>query len=108
MEAPIAQIHESLERLRAQQKRARVRGKTPTYFTNAVLDPLRVDIVELIRDTGDCEKRMYEDVSVAVDGNEWRPNLKLRQVPVPLPLRNPTETYNMRSYLEAASQLIND
>ena len=51
---------------------------------------------------------MYEDVSLADDGNDWTPHLKLRQVPVPLPLRNPTETYDMRSYLEAASQLIND
>ena len=59
MDASLASIRTALEQLHAQNVATISHAKRTAYFTNAVLNPQRLDILELIRDADAFEASLY-------------------------------------------------
>ena len=59
MEAQLASIRASLESLHTQNIATIAHASRPAYFTNAVLNPQRLDILELIRDADALESSLF-------------------------------------------------
>ena len=59
METHVAAIHASLDQLHALHARTAESSRRRPYFTNAVLNPAHVDILELIRDADAFEASLF-------------------------------------------------
>lgn len=108
METHVAAIHASLDQLHALHARTAESSRRRPYFTNAVLNPAHVDILELIRDADAFEASLF--VAPAKGERTSAPEAPkpaLRPVPVPSPLKHPrTEPCDARTYLLAAEKLL--
>lgn len=108
METHLAAIHASLDQLHALHARISESSSRPSYFTNAVLNPGRVDILELIRDADAFEASLFVAPTKGErTGAPEAPKPALRPVAVPTPLKQPrTEPSDARTYLLAAEKLL--
>lgn len=105
MDAQVAAISTSLDALRAQHERAAAAERAPRIFTNAVLNPARIDILELIRDADALEASLF--VNAPADDADERDGPRPRQVQpieVPSPLRRGST--DVPSLLAAAERVI--
>lgn len=105
MDAQVAAISTSLDALRAQHERAAAAERAPRIFTNAVLNPARIDILELIRDADALEASLFvnapADDADEQDGPRPRP---VQPIEVPSPLRRGST--DVPSLLAAAERVI--
>lgn len=107
METHLAAIHTSLDQLHALHARMAESSSRHPYFTNAVLNPTHVDILELIRDADAFEASLFVAPKGERVGASEAPKPALRPVPVPTPLKQPrTESSDARTYLLAAEKLL--
>lgn len=106
METHLAAIHASLDQLHALHARMNEASKQKECFTQAVLHPGQVDILELIRDADAFEASLFVSQGER-SGDIKAPKPALRPVTVPTPLKQPrTETSDARTYLLAAEKLL--
>lgn len=113
MEAPLASLHGSLDAIRAQCSASKSTDSAPSYFTNAVLRPDNVDILELIRDADQLEASMFayppEDVE-RERGAETPRAPQIKPVHIPTPLRKGVTSapgeHSAQFYLLAAEKLM--
>lgn len=99
MDAQIASISDSLARIDALHKHESAAQSQPQFFTNAVLGPARIDILELIRDADQLEASLFAPSSRAGDDAAERGTVasalseaeqlvpQLRAIRMPTPLR---------------------
>ncbi|WFD20247.1 hypothetical protein MCAP1_002491 [Malassezia caprae] len=107
METHLAAIHASLDELHALHARMAESSGRRAYFTNAVLNPAHVDILELIRDADAFEASLFVAPRGERAGAPEAPKPALRPVSVPTPLKQPrTESSDARTYLLAAEKLL--
>lgn len=114
MEAQLASIRASLESLHTQNIATIAHASRPAYFTNAVLNPQRLDILELLRDADALESSLFvtnrqpnSENAPGPSTTPAEPKPFLRPVPVPTPLKQaPTSDTDARTYLLAAEKLL--
>ena len=91
MDASLASIRTALEQLHAQNVATISHAKRTAYFTNAVLNPQRLDILELIRDADAFEASLYvsapPEPTPGPSTAPAEPKPHFRSVPVPTPLK---------------------
>lgn len=108
MDAQVAAIASALDALRIQNDQSAAFERIPRVFTNAVLNPEKIDILELIRDADPLEASLFapsRQSDDASDGREEgsRPRL-LHPIAVPAPLREGST--DVAALLNAAEGLI--
>ena len=111
MDASLASIRTALEQLHAQNVATISHAKRTAYFTNAVLNPQRLDILELIRDADAFEASLYvsapPEPTPGPSTAPAEPKPHFRAVPVPTPLKQSHQAdSDARTYLLAAEKLL--
>lgn len=111
MDASLASIRTALEQLHAQNVATISHAKRTAYFTNAVLNPQRLDILELIRDADAFEASLYvsapPEPTPGPSTAPAEPKPHFRSVPVPTPLKQSHHAdSDARTYLLAAEKLL--
>ena len=95
MDAHLAPITASLDQIHALHRRGQAASRRPAFFTNAVLNPQQLDILELIRDADQLEASLFaypggrpDDAGDAgpsgADSEAAHPRLRAVRMPTPL------------------------
>lgn len=117
MDGSLASMRDALAQIERQHANLAQHAARPAYFTNAVLRPQQLDILELIRDADALESTLFRPATregAPLDAAPSAPRLtaapSVAPIPVPAALQQPRtdDDDDARPFLEAAEQLLHN